>query len=52
MEHFAFIEVFISSFFYNEGLRSYLVYIIGAFGVAICVRVAAIALPKVFNKWD
>lgn len=52
MEHFTFIEIFISSFFNNLGLRSYFVYILGAFGVAICVRIASIALPKVFNKWD
>lgn len=52
MEHFTFIEIFIHSFFSNPGLRSYFVYILGAFGVAICVRVASIMIPKVFNKWD
>lgn len=52
MENFSFIEVFISTFFNNEGLRNYFVYIIGAFGVAICIRVTTIAVPRLFKKWD
>lgn len=38
MENFNFISLFISEFFSNAGLRDYIVFILGAFGVAILYK--------------
>ena len=38
MDNFNFISLYISEFFQNNGLRSYLVFLLGAFGVAILYK--------------
>lgn len=51
MESYSFIDLFITNFFTNTGLQDYFTFTIGAFGVAICVKVATIAIPRIFEKW-
>ena len=38
MNYFNFISTYISEFFQNAGLRSYVIFILGAFGVAILYK--------------
>ena len=51
MYNFVFISTFISEFFQNSGIQEFMIYLLGAFGVAFCVRVACIGLPRLFRKW-
>ena len=50
MENFTFIQIFIDTLFNNEGLRSYLVYIIATLGVYALAKVATIGLPRIMKK--
>lgn len=51
MLNFSFIQTFIDSIFNNSGLQSYLVYMLGCFGVLACYKVATIAMPAIMQRW-